>query len=144
MASIHRDTWIHVRPETAWSALRDVGALHRRLAKGFVTDVALEDGVRRVTFANGAVAQERIIAIDENRRRVVWSVVGGAMSHHNASAQVLPESGGTRFVWIADLLPDELAPRIEAMIEAGLVAIRQTLESDPDGAEHGHPDPGPA
>jgi hypothetical protein len=68
-------------------------------------------------------------------RRLIGSVVGGAMSHHGASAQVLRESGGSRFVWIADLLPDELAPRIEEMVEAGLVAIRQTLEAEPDDSQ---------
>jgi hypothetical protein len=31
-------------------------------------------------------------------------------------------------VWIADLLPDAIAPRIAGMIEAGLLAIERTLE----------------
>jgi hypothetical protein len=31
-------------------------------------------------------------------------------------------------VWIADLLPHELAPSIAGMIEQGLAAMKQTLE----------------
>lgn len=58
------------------------------------------------------------------------SVVGAGLTHHNASAQVEGSGAATRFVWIADLLPDEAAPRIAAMIEQGLAAIRETLESD--------------
>ena len=128
MASIHREIWIDTAPEAAWAALRDVGAIHRRLAPGFVTDVQLEEGARVVTFGNGRVARERIVDLDDEARRLVWSVVGGALTHHNASAQVVPEAGGTRFVWIADLLPHALAPRIAGMIEQGLAAIKRTLE----------------
>jgi hypothetical protein len=59
---------------------------------------------------------------------VAWSVVGGRMTHHNASAQVIPEGAGCRFVWIADLLPHELAPMIATMIEQGMAVIKKTLE----------------
>jgi carbon monoxide dehydrogenase subunit G len=127
MASIHRDIWIDTPPERAWDALRDLGALHTRLAPGFVVDTRLEPGARIVTFGNGTVVRELIVSVDDERRRVVWSAVGGAMTHHNASAQVLAERGGTRFVWIADLLPDAVAPVIAGMIEQGLAVIATTL-----------------
>ena len=69
-------------------------------------------GARVVTFANGMVARELIVDVDAERRRVAWAVVGGRLSHHNASAQVFADaSGATRFVWIADFLPDEHAPQ---------------------------------
>jgi len=129
MASIQREVRIDARPETAWAALRDVGALHTRLVPGFVVDTRLEDGARVVTFGNGMVVRELIVAVDDEVRRVAWAVVGGPMTHHNASAQVLPDGpGGCRFVWIADLLPDEVAPAITAMIEQGITVVKQTLE----------------
>jgi len=129
MASIRREIRIDARPETAWAALRDVGAVHLRLAPGFVTDTRLEPGARIVTFGNGMVARELIVDVDEEAHRVAWSVVGSAMTHHNASAQVFADGdGGCRFVWIADLLPNEAAPRIAAMIEQGMAVIKQTLE----------------
>jgi carbon monoxide dehydrogenase subunit G len=130
MASIRREIEIAVKVETAWEALRDVGAVHTRLARGFVTDVKMDGGDRLVTFADGSTVRERIVDVDDAARRVVWSAVGTAMTHHNASAQVTDDGGCTRFVWVADLLPDAVAPHIAAMIDAGLVAIRQTLESD--------------
>lgn len=129
MASIYREILVNARPEAVWDALRDIGAIHQRLAPGFVTNVQLEDGARVVTFGNGMVARELIIDVDDQRRRLVWSVVGGKMTHHNASAQVLPDDkGGSRFVWIADLLPHELAPAIAGMMDQGLAVIKKTLE----------------
>jgi carbon monoxide dehydrogenase subunit G len=129
MASIRREIVIEARPEPVWAALRDVGAIHTRLAPGFVTDVQLEDGARRVTFGNGMVVRELIVDVDDEARRLVWSVVGGQMTHHNASAQVFPEGAGQcRFVWIADLLPHELAPMVAGMMEQGLAVIKRTLE----------------
>lgn len=129
MASIRREIHIDARPETAWSALRDVGALHTRLVPGFVVDTKLEDGARIVTFGNGTVVRELIVDVDDDARRVAWSVVGASMTHHNASAQVFPDgASGCRFVWIADLLPNAVAPAITALIEQGIAVIKQTLE----------------
>jgi carbon monoxide dehydrogenase subunit G len=129
MASVRKEVSIDVAPEHAWSAMRDVGALHTRLVAGFVTDCRLEGDARIVTFANGVVARELIVDVDDAQRRVAWAAVGGRLTHHNASAQVFADGQGTRVVWIADLLPNELAPAIAAMIEQGLAAMKKTLES---------------
>lgn len=129
MASIYREITLHATPDAVWDALRDVGAIHRRLAPGFVTDVRLEPGARVVTFGNGVVARELIVTIDDEARRLVWAVVGGRMSHHNASAQVIPDGDEQcRFVWIADLLPDDVTPGIAAMMDQGLDAIRRKFD----------------
>jgi carbon monoxide dehydrogenase subunit G len=129
VASIHREVLIDAPPDAVWDALRDIGAIHQRLAPGFVTDVRLEEGARVVTFGNGMVARELIVDVDDRAHRLVWSVVGGQMTHHNASAQVFDDGKGrSRFVWIADLLPHALAPAIAAMIDQGLAVIKKTLE----------------
>jgi len=128
MASIRRETFIDACPDTAWAALRDVGALHTRLVPGFVVDTKLEDGARVVTFGNGMVARELIVDVDDEARRLVWSVVGGRFQHHNASAQVFADGNGrSRFIWIADLLPNEIAADIRALIEQGSAVIQKTL-----------------
>ena len=132
MASIRREIMIDVPPEQLWDAVRDVGALHTRLVKGFVTDCQLEpDGAARVvTFANGMVVRELIVAISDDEHRVAWSATDGQLSHHNASAQVFGEGAhGSRLVWIADLLPDSMAPAIAGMIEQGLDAMKRTVEA---------------
>jgi carbon monoxide dehydrogenase subunit G len=129
MASIHQDIVIDVPASQAWDAMRDVGALHTRLVAGFVVDCKLEGEVRQLRFANGVEASERIVSVDDERRRVAWSATGARLSHHNASAKVIDEGDGRcRVVWIADLLPHEMAPAIAGMIDAGLAAMKKTLE----------------
>ena len=128
MATIRKEVLIDARPETAWAAVRDIGALHTRLVPGFVTDVRLEEGARVVTFGNGTVAREIIVSVEDAERRLVWSVVGTRMTHHNGAAQVFPQGDGCRFVWTADLLPDAAAPSIASMMEQAMPIIKRTLE----------------
>ena len=128
MASIRKEIQTTARPEDAWAALRDVGALHTRLVPGFVVDTKLEGGERIVTFGNGVVVREPIIDINDGWRRVAWSVIGGQLTHHNASAQVVADADGSRIVWIADLLPNEAAPWVEQMMEQGMAAMKATLD----------------
>ncbi|QJW83981.1 SRPBCC family protein [Ramlibacter terrae] len=130
MASIRKEFSVALPPAAAWAALRDFGAVHRVLAVGFVSDCVLEEegAVRQLTFANGVTARERLVDIDDARRRIVYTSQGGRATHHNASAEVLAEGTGSRFVWITDVLPDALAPALEGMMEAGARAMQATLE----------------
>ena len=129
MASIRKEMLLEAHPESVWAAVRDVGAVHQRLAPGFVVDCVLEEGARVVTFANGLVARELIVDIDDAAHRLVWAVVGSRPTHHNGSLQVFAEEGGrSRVVWIADLLPNELAGPIGGMMEQGMGAMKRTLE----------------
>ena len=129
MASIRREVLIEARPEHVWAAVRDVGEIHVRLVPGFVADCRLEGDARIVTFANGLVIRELIVDINDDDRRLVWAAVGGQFTHHNASVQVFAEGADdARLVWIADLLPNALAPTIGAMIDQGIAVMKQTLE----------------
>ena len=122
---------VEAKPGAVWDAIADVGAVHTRLAPGFVVDTRLEEGARVVTFGNGLVARELIVDIDDAGRRLVWAVVGGRPTHHNASLQVGPHGDeGSRVVWIADLLPDELAGPIGALIEQSMAVMQKTLERE--------------
>jgi carbon monoxide dehydrogenase subunit G len=128
MASIHKEMYVAAPPDHVWAAFRDVGAVHTRLARGFVKDIKLEGDTRIVTFGNGIVARERIIDIDDAKRRLAYSVVEGRLTHHHATFQVFAEGAGSRIVWIADLLPNELQSAIDEMMDHGMRAIKSTLE----------------
>ena len=124
MASINKHIDLDAPAAAVWDALRDVGAIHRRLAPGFVTNVELEPGARVVTFGNGMVVRELIIDVDDAARRLAWAARSERLEHYSASAQVFPLSDTRcRFVWIADLLPNSAAAGIAAMIDEGLKAV---------------------
>lgn len=130
MASIVLERLIAIEAAGAWAALRDFGALHTRLAPDFVADTTLDEDARIVTFVNGLVVRERLVDLDDERRRLVWSAQGDPFVHHNGAAQVLEAGPGhCRFVWTADLLPDALAEQIRPMMEEGLRCIQAHLET---------------
>ena len=130
MASIRREVQVAASAALVWAVVRDVGAIHRRLVPGFVTDCKLEGNARIVTFGNGMVAREVIVDLDDASRRLVWSASGGRLTHHNASLQIFDEGGGrSRLVWIADLLPHEMAQPIAGMIDEGMRVMKKTLEA---------------
>jgi hypothetical protein len=129
MASIHKEVVIDAPAEHIWDAVRDVGAIHTRLATGFVLDTRLEGDSRLVTFEGGTVVRERIVEVDDRARRLAYSVVEWRATHHNASIQVFPDGDGrSRIVWIADLLPDDLADLVAGLMERGGAAMKRTLE----------------
>jgi hypothetical protein len=130
MASIHREIRLAALAGEVWDALRDVGNIHVRVCPGFLTDCRMEGkDARLVTFFNGMTVKELIVDVDDKAQRVAWSAVGGRLTHHNASMQVFAEGEGCRAVWIADLLPNEMAPAIAGMIDAGLAAMKKKLET---------------
>lgn len=130
MASIRKEVLLDAPADAVWDAARDVGALHTRLVPGFVTDTRVEDGARIVTFANGMVARELIVDVDDAARRIAWAAVDTPMTHYNASFQVYAHGDGARGIWIADLLPHEHADMVAGMMEQGLEAMRRAFAGE--------------
>lgn len=133
MATIRHELVIDAAPEHIWDVLRDVGAVHERLLPGRVIGTRLEGDQRFLTFPDGHVVRELIVAIDDDARRLAYSVVEGARpptEHHHASFEVRPEGGrASRLIWITDVLPHTLAAEIRIRIERGAVEMKQTIEA---------------
>ncbi len=132
MASIAVEITTDASPELVWDAIRDIGALHTRLVPDFVSNTELLPGARRVTFANGLVVIEPIISLNDDLRRLAWTAQANPAgpTHYNAAVQVYPrESGGSRVIWMADILPDEAAAPIAAMMKHGAAAMSTALAS---------------
>ncbi len=128
MASIHKDIPIDARPEDVWAAVRDFGAVHRRLAPGFVTDTRLDGDARIVTFHNGTVARELLVDCDDTRRRLAYAIVGERVKHYSASIQILSDGeASTRMIWTVDVLPNEIAPYISSQMDLGVLAMQKAL-----------------
>jgi hypothetical protein len=63
--------------------------------------------------------------------RLAYTVTDGPLqaAHYNAAVQVIAERPEScRFVWAIDVLPDELGARVGELMDAGLRAIKATLE----------------
>jgi len=60
-------------------------------------------------------------------------VVSERVKQHSASVQVLPDGEArTRLLWTTvDLLPNEIAPYIEAQMDQGALAMQKALRSQP-------------
>jgi len=130
MASIHHQVTVDVSADKAWAALRLVGEAHKLFAPVLV-DAHLEGEVRTVCFANGTVVRERIIDVDDERRRVAYSAVDGpGMSYHHASMQVVDAGPGRcQFIWITDFLPPDIRGHLAPLIEQGARALKTNLET---------------
>jgi Polyketide cyclase / dehydrase and lipid transport len=138
MATIHKEFTVRAPVAHVWAAFRDIGAIHSRLAQQFVTDTRVEGESRLVTFANGVVVREQIVSIDDDRRRLAYAVVEWQATHYNASFQLFAEGEArTRIVWIADLLPNDLATLVEGLMAQGVTAMTHSLESTAVSTAHG-------
>jgi hypothetical protein len=131
MATVRKEIATTTTPGDAWDAIRDFGALHTRLVKGFVVDTKLDGDDRIVTFANGVEQREPLVSVDDDLRRLVYSAVDSPFgaTHYNASVQVFPDGGsGCRIDWVVDVLPNELEPALDMAMGHGAAAIKATLE----------------
>ena len=137
MASIREELDVGVGAGEAWAALRLIGEPHKLFAPVLV-DARLDADMRTVWFANGMVVQERILDVDDKRRRVAYSALNGpGMSYHHASMQVFDAGPGRcLFVWITDFLPPDIAGDLALLIEQGARALKANLE-----AGHNHSGP---
>jgi hypothetical protein len=127
MATINESITTTATPDDVWAALRDVGAVHTRVAPGFVVDTVLEPGgrARVVTFANGLVARELILDVSDAERRLAYAVVGSdRLTYHHGVFTV----AGSTLTWRADVLPDEMAPAIGDMMRAGMAVMKETFD----------------
>ncbi|HWN84183.1 MAG TPA: SRPBCC family protein [Vicinamibacterales bacterium] len=139
MASIHIESKVAVSADTAWRALRQVGDADKLFAP--VLDRAeLHGDMRMVHFTNGPMLHERIIDVDEPKRRVAYSVLDSpGLTYHHAAMQIVDDGPQRcRFVWTTDFLPAESAASLRPVIEAGAQALKTNLETQRDRSVPAH------
>ncbi|EGP09110.1 hypothetical protein CSIRO_1272 [Bradyrhizobiaceae bacterium SG-6C] len=130
MASIHKEFEVAATADDVWDAVRDFAAVHTRLAPGFVTDSVMDGDSRLVTFSNGTSARELLVNCDDTKRRLVYAVISERIRQHSASVQIVEDGDGrSRFVWIVDVLPNEIAPYISGQMDLSIAAVKKKLES---------------
>jgi uncharacterized protein YndB with AHSA1/START domain len=129
MGSIIKEIAIDASPEKVWAAISDFAGGPVRLGGGVFVDCRLEEpDVRRLTFADGTVARERLVARDEQARRIVWAWVGDEVAHDNTSMQVFADGETrSRLVWIHDTLPDGLTGRLSTAMDQLAPVFQEVL-----------------
>jgi hypothetical protein len=128
MTTIIKHIDLDAPADAVWDAVADFGAVHRRFAPGFVTNVELIPGARMVTFGDGTVAKELFVGRDDGARRLAYSIQNERLAHHNASFQVTDAGGGgSRLTWTVDVLPDAMGDYLAGRMDAGLAAAKDTL-----------------
>ena len=129
MGTIWWEDHLEVPAEAAWALLRRVELAHEIFAPVLV-DGRMDGEIRTVTFANGLVVRERIVDLDEARRRIAYTVLDGLFEHHAASMQIVPVDTETcRFVWITDFLPADKAAMVQPLVEQGSSAFARNIVS---------------
>lgn len=128
-ATIRKEIHINAESAAVWEAVRDFDHVDKRLVPGFVVEMQAEDGVRYMTFANGAKTKEFLVSIDDNLRRLAYAIPDGSFKTYGASVQVFPE-GKHRclLVWIVDLLPDSFESYIKTQMDSATMIMKDTLE----------------
>jgi hypothetical protein len=128
MATLREVLRLRAPAPRVWDAVRDVGELSRRLVPGFVTEARLDGNARVLTFANGTTVREEIVSIDDDARRLAYAIPNGRFLHYQGTVDVEEDGSGSRLVWTIDLLPDEYADGIRAMMRQGADVMRATLD----------------
>ena len=126
MASITVEKPLAAGADAAWTVLRKTDRAQEAFP-GVLTDCTQEGDVRTVTFAAGMSVKERIIDVDEARRRVAYGIVERGFDHHGASMQIVDEGEGrSRFVWTTDFIGE--APMMRPLMEQGAEAFARAVE----------------
>ena len=129
MASVIIEELLDCPAEKAWALLRNVGAAAEAFP-GVLLSSTLDGTVRTVRFANGTVAQEQIVTVDDDRMRMAYAVKGGRFTHHSASMQIVRQDARRcLFIWLSDFLPDEAAPIVRGLVVQGTAAFKRTAEA---------------
>jgi len=130
MPSLRKELAVDAPAEDVWSAVRDFGAVHQRVARGFIVDCKLDGDARIVTFANGGEARELLVSRDDDARRLVYAIKNERIVHYNAAVQVFDlGERRCRVVWTIDLLPNEIEGYIDRRMDEAVLAMQATLGS---------------
>jgi len=75
MATLSKQIALDTGAANAWSAIRDFGQVHTRVAPGFLTRLEMDKGDRLLTFFNGLEARERLVTVDDDQLMEAMAVL---------------------------------------------------------------------
>lgn len=131
MASIYKELRVDSSPEALWQRVRDVGNIASLMPNFLQGSHLADEHTRSCALPDGGELREQIITVDDDRRRVVYSIVASPMqlNAHSASMQVLSDDEGSKLVWVTDFLPDEAAAGFGEALDAATQDLANTLRT---------------
>lgn len=132
MATARAELRIAADADAVWKVVGDFETGPLKMPPGHVIECRTDWDIRTVVFADGTVARERLVAIEDSQRRIAYAVLGGTVKpeHDNASMQVVPLGyRSCRLIWIHDVLPNDLAKALAAAMREGGPMIKATFET---------------
>ena len=135
MACICKELQAGMPPGKLGERVKDAGNISRLFPNFIPASELGENNSRSSTLADGSKLTERIVAVDDELRRLAYTITQSPMplTYHHASMQIFASGDGSRFVWISDFLPDDAA----AVLGAALGAATRDLASNLAGQAAG-------
>ena len=118
MATIYKKLKVNAPSDKVWRKVADVGGVHKLL--GVITESHLEGDTRYCTTAQGGTLKERIVSIDNNLKRISYSITSSpfGFEYHASSWQVTADGDGSIVEWFTDVKPDTAAEGLGQLIES--------------------------
>jgi hypothetical protein len=128
---------IEASADAVWGLFRDFGGVDR-YAVGLESCTLEGSGigaVRTIRMGGGIQLQERLESLDDDARRLSYSIVGESplpADHYLATVEVSEDGDGCQVEWSSTFEPrgvsvEKVAPLIEGIYRGGLAGIRKTL-----------------
>ena len=128
MADGKAEISINCSPDDAWKLVRQFGNLDEWMPG--VETCTLDGDVRTIGMM-GIEIKEQLRKLDDDNRRISYSVVESPMSNlesHLATIAIDPEGSGTHLTYSVEVSPDELLGLFLPVYEGSVVEIKKKLE----------------
>lgn len=125
MAAIVKEISLPLSADVLWEKVASVGEIHQLMP--MITECRLDGDQRFCTTADGAMLEERILSVDNDRRRVAYTITKAPfpLEFHSASMQVSADGKGSRLTWITDVKPDELAGQMDPLFDQAIQGVKE-------------------
>jgi len=127
MATLFLTSQLPVSVDHAWHRVAAVDQVHDILP--LVTSCTVDGDQRACLLANGAQLKEEIISIDNDLKRIAYTVIDSpfGLEYHAASMQIVADGQGARIIWITDFKPDQLKDALTPMLEQMFAQMSERL-----------------
>ena len=129
MASGKSEVSIERSPDDIWKVIRDFGGLADYMPG---VDSCTVDGDVRTLQMMGIEIKEQLRGIDDDTRRLSYSVVASPMGNlvsHEATIAVDPEGSGSHVTWSVDVEPADLLPIFQGAYDNAVAGLKTKFES---------------